>query len=99
MKRNPTENFMLRLPLGMREKLREAASLYRRSMNSEIVARLEQSLRGLPDQQFERAVAPPFFPEIERLLRGDLSTEESDLVRCFRRLSSDKRKALLELLG
>lgn len=99
MKRNPTENFMLRLPLGMREKIHEAASLYRRSMNSEIVARLEQSLRGLPDQQFERAVAPPFFPEIERLLRGDLSPEESDLVRCFRRLSSDKRKALLELLG
>ena len=99
MKKNRTENFMVRLPLGMRQKIHEAATLYRRSMNSEIVARLEQSLQGLPDQQYERAVAPPFFPEIERLLRGDLTLEESDLIRCFRRLSSDKRKALLELLG
>ena len=97
--KNPTENFMVRLPPGMRDRIFEASQLYRRSMNSEIVARLDQSLRGLPDQQFERAVAPPFFPEIERLLRGDLTAEESDLIRCFRRMSAEQRKALLELLG
>ena len=90
---------MVRLPPGMRDRIFEASQLYRRSMNSEIVARLDQSLRGLPDQQFERAIAPPFFPEIERLLRGDLTSEESDLVRCFRRMSAEQRKALLELLG
>jgi hypothetical protein len=97
--KNPTENFMVRLPPGMRDRIFEASQLYRRSMNSEIVARLDQSLSGLPDQQFERAIAPPFFPEIERLLRGDLTPEESDLVRCFRRMSAEQRKALLELLG
>ena len=97
--KNPTENFMVRFPPGLRNRIYEASQLYRRSMNSEIVARLDQSLRGLPDQQFERAVAPPFFPEIECLLRGDLTPEESDLIRCFRRMSTEQRKALLELLG
>ena len=68
--KNPTENFMVRFPPELRNRIYEASQLYRRSMNSEIVARLDQSLRGLPDQQFERAVAPPFFPEIERLIHG-----------------------------
>jgi len=94
-----THNFVVRFPEGMRERIQEAARLYRRSMNSEIVARMEQSLNGLPDQQFESAIAPAFFPEIERALRGNLTREEEALVLCFRRLSDSKRKALMELLN
>ncbi|MDP1542420.1 MAG: Arc family DNA-binding protein [Polycyclovorans sp.] len=37
------DKFMLRLPDGMRDKLKEAATAAGRSMNAEIVQRLEQS--------------------------------------------------------
>ena len=39
------DKFMLRMPDGMRDRLREEAARNGRSMNSEIVARLEQSFR------------------------------------------------------
>lgn len=94
----PTHNFVVRFPIGLRDRIHEASQMYRRSMNSEIIARLEQSLNGLPDQEFETSIAPAFFPDIERALRGNLNDEEKTLVFCYRRLSAAKRKALLELL-
>jgi hypothetical protein len=53
--------FMLRLPPGMRELIAEAAKTNNRSMNAEIVARLEQSLqtpldRGLRAEEVDRIV-------------------------------------------
>ena len=77
----------------------EAAELYRRSINSEIVARLEQSLAGIPDDNTERQVEPPFFPQIETTFRRDLSDDEDRLIRLYRRLSKQQRRALIELLG
>ena len=94
----PTHNFVVRFPPGLRDRIYEASQMYRRSMNSEIISRLEQTLNGLPDQQFETSIAPAFFPEIERALRGDLSGEEKNLIFCYRRLSASQRKALIELL-
>lgn len=41
-----SDKFMLRLPDGMRERLKREAAANNRSMNSEIVARLESSLAG-----------------------------------------------------
>jgi plasmid stability protein len=38
------EKFMLRLPTGLREKIRISAALNRRSMNSEIVVIIEEGL-------------------------------------------------------
>ena len=38
------DKFVVRLPDGMRERIGEVARSHRRSMNSEIIARLEQSL-------------------------------------------------------
>lgn len=38
-----SDKFMLRLPDGMRDRIREAAEKNNRSMNSEIVSRLEDS--------------------------------------------------------
>lgn len=38
------DKFVVRLPDGMREKIAEVARLTHRSMNSEIIARLEESL-------------------------------------------------------
>ncbi|MBV1905908.1 MAG: Arc family DNA-binding protein [Pseudomonadales bacterium] len=94
----PTHNFVVRFPIGLRDRIYEASQMYRRSMNSEIIARLEQSLNGLPNQQFETSIAPAFFPEIERALRGNLNEEEKALIFAYRRLSAAKRKALIELL-
>lgn len=51
MTRNPypsevQDRFIVRLPNGMREKIAEIAKANGRSMNAEIVARLEQSFKG-----------------------------------------------------
>ena len=89
---------VLRLPEELRVRVAEAARRYRRSLNSEIVARLEHSLGGLPANTTESAVEPPFFAQIETALRSDLSDEEDSLVRMFRRLSANQRSALLNLL-
>ena len=90
--------FVLRLPVPLRERVTEAASLYRRSLNSEIVARLEQSLTGVPEDDVETRIEPPFFPYIETTFRRDLSDDEDQLIRLFRRLSTKQRQALLDLL-
>lgn len=42
------DKFVVRLPDGMRERIAEVARDHHRSMNSEIIARLEKSL-GAPD--------------------------------------------------
>ena len=98
MTRVPVHRFLVRLPLALHERVAEAAQRYRRSLNSEIVARLEQSVSGIPDDAVESGVEPPFFAHIETTFRRDLSDQENALIRAFRRLSQRQRKALLELL-
>ena len=91
--------FVLRLPQGLRARVAEAAALYRRSLNAEIVARLEASLDGLPNAAIEANLKSALFPHLETALRGHLSRQEEDLVLLFRRLSARQRDALLNLLG
>jgi len=91
--------FMVRLPREMRDLICESAQFYRRSMNSDIVARLQQSFRGLPDDQHERGLAPPLHAELEPFRRLELSGEEEEVLRGYRRLSRDKRDALRKLLN
>ena len=43
-----SDKFMLRLPDGMRDKIAEAAKNNGRSMNAELVARLQESFMDLP---------------------------------------------------
>ncbi len=86
------------MPADLRDRIVEAAELYRRSMNSEIVARLEHSLSGVPNHRTESGIEPPFFPHLETTFRRDLSDDEDQLVRLFRRLSSRQRQALFDLL-
>jgi len=95
----PYERFVVRLPRSLRKRIEEVANFYRRSINSEIVLRLDHALNGLPDFSSERSLEPPMFAAIERSLRANLSDEEQTLVLAFRRLSGIKRKALLALLG
>jgi hypothetical protein len=90
--------FLVRLPATMRELIAESAQHYRRSMNSDIVARLHHSFSGIPDDASERGLAPPLHDQLEQLFKRELSIEEEQLVRTYRRLSREKRTALLDLL-
>ena len=90
--------FVVRLTTRMKNQIALAAKHYRRSMNSEILARLEQSFGALPQNEVEEAVQPAFHPGIEALFRSQLSESEKGLVQSFRLLSSEKQIALLSLL-
>ena len=85
-------------PEALRDLIAESAQHYRRSMNSDIVARLHHSFSGIPDDVNERGLAPPLHEQLEHLFKRELSVEEEQLVRTYRRLSKEKRAALLDLL-
>ncbi len=53
------ERFIIRFPNGMRDRIKEAADANNRSMNAEIVARLESSFLMSP----EGALLPSDIPE------------------------------------
>jgi hypothetical protein len=91
--------YLVRLPITMRGLLAESAAYHRRSINSEIVARLHRSFSGLPNVEEQRALAPDMHEQLERLLHRDLSDQEEQLLRRYRSLSSSKRSALLDLLS
>ena len=93
MKEKPYK-FVLRLPPEIREKIVEAAGRYRRSINSEIVARLERSF----SEGSAANAAPPLHPHLERVLRSRLDESEQRLINGFRHLGKKKRDALLDLL-
>lgn len=97
MKKQPYK-YMVRLPPDMRDLIRESARHYRRSMNSDIVARLQQSFSGLPDARAVRDIEPTMHEEFETVFKKDLSPEEERLIKGYRRLSSRKREALHDLL-
>ena len=99
MKQQQSYKFVLRLPLDMRDRVKEAARHYRRSINSEIVARLEQSFSALPPDGGEAAIEPPLHRHIEQLFRNQLNDTEMRLVRHFRRLGPKRQKALLNLIA
>ena len=92
------DKFVVRLPKGMRKQIFEAARSYRRSMNSEIVARLDWTLSGesfpgrhetqLPDP--EPSEDPPHIDSLTEL--------EHRLVAYFRQLPELKRRALVDML-
>lgn len=67
--------FLVRMPDGMRDRLREAAEANNRSMNSEIVSRLEQTfeMTGLEIQN-ERVM----LELLDRLRELALKTEPPD---------------------
>ncbi|MED5238594.1 MAG: Arc family DNA-binding protein [Pseudomonadota bacterium] len=80
------EKFVVRFPCGMRAEVSKAAQVSHRSMNAEIIARLQHSLGNWPDALPQGA---PAVPE---------GNEEAHLLERFRRLSPAKQHALLALL-
>lgn len=84
------DKFVVRLPDGMRERIADVARNHHRSMNSEIIARLEQSLiqeDSLSDDLNLRLDSP------------ELSLHERELLQRFRQLSRRQQNALVSLIA
>lgn len=84
------DKFVVRLPDGMRERISDVARNHHRSMNSEIIARLEQSLvqeDALGDDLALRLDSP------------ELSLHERELLQRFRQLSRRQQNALVALIA
>ncbi|HAR31918.1 MAG TPA: DNA-binding protein [Gammaproteobacteria bacterium] len=90
--------YLVRLPTSLRDRLADSAAHYRRSLNSDMIARLQQSFGEAPVDQ--RPVLPgPASMNPTAGGQRELSVEEFSLVRRFRGLSPAKRAALLDLLS
>lgn len=85
------DKFVVRLPDGMRTRIAEVARCAHRSMNSEIVARLEQTLSAEGHLPTGSDGAPAN--------GGALHLHEQQLLQRFRRLPQAQQSALIALLG
>lgn len=88
------DKFVVRLPEGMRDRIAEVAKQHHRSMNSEIIARLEHSLLDLPTL--------PDFPSRQNLSDQrveELNQPERELLLRFREMSRRQQNALIALLA
>jgi plasmid stability protein len=84
------DKFVVRLPDGMRERIADVARNHHRSMNSEIIARLEQSMlqeSGLGDELNVSLDSP------------ELSLHEREVLQRFRQLSRRQQNALVALIA
>lgn len=83
------DKFVVRLPEGMRDRIAEVARAQHRSMNSEIVARLESSLEhdGVLIQNDDL-----------NLDSTELTHYERELLVRFRQLAQRQQNALLSLI-
>ena len=84
------DKFVVRLPDGMRERIADVARNHHRSMNSEIISRLEQSLHQEGTLNNE--------PNL-RLDSPELSLHERELLQRFRQLSRRQQNALVALIA
>lgn len=99
--RAEVEKFVVRLPGGMRQEIAEVARRSRRSMNSEIVARLERSLAEseiIETISENPPVAAPQLRAVEGSRLQASNNAEQHLLQAFRKLDQGKRDALLRLL-
>ena len=83
------------MPKALRDHIAEAARGTRRSINSEIVARLEESVRMSRDDPMEALGVG----QMEMRFARELSHDEDRLVRQFRRLRTRQQQGLLDLLS
>jgi hypothetical protein len=84
------DKFVVRLPDGMRERIADVARNHHRSMNSEIIARLEHSLfqEGTLGDELNLRLDSP-----------ELSLHERELLQRFRQLSRRQQNALVALIA
>ena len=86
------EKFVIRLPMGLRDQIRQLSEHNRRSMNSEIIMVLENHIRHRLVQQMTEANSDGNYSV-------GMRQPEADLGRVLENLPLEKKAALLELLG
>ena len=107
------EKFVIRLPKGMRSRIADISRRSHRSMNSEIIARLEESMAliesptstdvsvDLQDQPASQPDQSPLTNSAGNIRIGvgrQGSNHENILLQRIRQLPEKKREALLKLL-
>lgn len=80
----------MRFPDDMRDRIAEVAKHNHRSMNSEIVARLETSLKQDQVMDYNNPVA---------LSDAEMTVHERELLQRFRQLTQRQQNALLALIA
>jgi hypothetical protein len=86
------DKFVVRLPKGMRDRISSVAKNYHRSMNSEIVSRLESSL----SLEFNEASPETVDSEQSEM---QVSAAERELIMRIRTKPAGKLNAILDLLS
>ena len=84
------DKFVVRFPDDMRDRIAEVAKHNHRSMNSEIVARLESSLKQDQVMDYNNPVA---------LNENEITAHERELLQRFRQLTQRQQNALLALIA
>lgn len=84
------DKFVVRFPGNMRDQIAEVAKNNHRSMNSEIVARLETSLRQDQLMDYDNPV---------ELDEKEITAHELELLQRFRQLTQRQQNALLALIA
>jgi hypothetical protein len=100
--RNPAvvEKFVIRLPNGLRDRIRSLSEQNRRSMNSEIIMVLENHIRQtFMDQMIDANPDDGFVPGDRDHQVANLHDMQTELAKRLEKLSLEKKEALLELLG
>jgi len=92
--RGPTmvEKFVIRLPMGLRDQIKQLSEHNRRSMNSEIIMVLESYIKQQLVTQMTEINEDGNF-------QVGLRQTETDLGRVLENLPKEKKAALIELLG
>ena len=93
------EKFVIRLPKGLRKKIKHLSEQNRRSMNSEIIMVLEKHIQQhLSDDSQEFSLDDSAL-EFSAEGGGIQKMTDSELTRRLENLPEEKKQALLELLG
>lgn len=87
------DRFLLRMPDGMRDRLKAEAEANKRSMNAEIVARLEASLS---EDFVTKTSAKKGEESLRTLINLVESIYDAAIIALFRRTSPENAKQLLE---
>lgn len=89
------EKFVIRLPKGLRNKIKHLSEQNRRSMNSEIIMVLEKHIqKNLMGEAHDLPLE-----SVETENTGMQRPSDSELTRRLENLPEEKKQALLELLG
>ena len=88
------EKFVIRLPSGLRNKIKQLSEQNRRSMNSEIIMVLEKHI-----QQCLMSSTPGDFSEFTEGMGAPTQLTDKQLTEKLESLPPEKKEALLELLG